>query len=316
MNPKLILCLALVLLFMSARPNVARSQTDSVIEEWEKDRVATIELQFYLGFQDYSELNNYLVPDHFSRGPESDEFSVEVDSSLLQQVIVRQTSDEKMRMVGENDYIYLRISAGPSTARTGERSYSRINALRQELLRESLPGTEMRVTVEAASKDKDFLRRLRDSLAKLPPTPDSAVKAAQQLELVKKSVIALLVGQIQKEQTSFPPPGTLIRLRCEPPVIYALTNANRIMRRDVLYALANDSVSEAAVPPLVSLLKTNDSELCVLTMSALARIHKGNEIAVPALMPFLQDGNSSIRLPALAALCAFKVHAIELLPAF
>jgi HEAT repeat protein len=316
MNPKIILCLALVLLFLSARPNVARSQTNSVIEEWEKDRVATIELQIYLDFQDYSELNNYLVPDHFSRGPEPDEFSVEVDTSVLQQGIIRQTSDGSIRMGGENDYIYLRISAGPGTARTGERSYSRINAPRQEFLRENLPGTAMTVTVEAASKDKDFLRRLHDSLAKLPPTPESAVKAAQQLELVKKSVIALLVAQIQKVQTSFHAADTLIRLQFEAPVIDALTNANRTIRRGALYALANESVSEAAVPPLVSLLKTNNSEICVLAMSALARIHKGNEIAVPALMPFLQDGNSSIRLPALAALCAFKVPAIELLPTF
>jgi HEAT repeat protein len=316
MKPKLILGLALVLLFLSAKPNVARSQTNSLIEEWEKDRVATIELQIYLGFQDYSELNNYLVPDHFSKGPEPDEFSVEVDTSVLQQGIIRQTSDGSIRMGGENDYIYLRISAGPGTARTGERSYSRINAPRQEFLRENLPGTAMTVTVEAASKDKDFLRRLHDSLAKLPITPESAAKAAQQLELVKKSVIALLVGQIQKVQTSFHAADTLIRLQFEAPVIDALTNANRTIRRGALYALANDSVSEAAVPLLVSLLKTNDSEICVLAMSALARIHKGNEIALPALMPFLQDGNSSIRLPALAALCAFKVPAIELLPTF
>jgi len=316
MKPKPLLCLALVLLFLGVRPNVARSQTNSTIEEWEKDRVTTIELQIYLDFQDYSELNNYLVPDHFSRGPEPDEFSVEVDSSLLQQVSVRQTSDGRIRMGGDNDYIYLRISAGPGTARTGERSYSRISAPRQEFLRENLPGTEMSVTVEAASKDKDFLRRLHDSLAKLPTTPESAAKAAQQLELVKKSVIALLVGQIQKVQTSFHAADTLIMLQFEAPVIDALTNANRTIRRGALYALANDSVSEAAVPPLVSLLKTNDSELCVLAMSTLARIHKGNEIAVPALMPFLQDGNSSIRQPALAALCAFKVPAKELLPAF
>ena len=66
MNPKILHCLALVLLFLSARPNVAGSQTNSVIEEWEKDRVATIELQIYLDFQDYSELSNYLVPDHFT----------------------------------------------------------------------------------------------------------------------------------------------------------------------------------------------------------------------------------------------------------
>ncbi|HEY5232827.1 MAG TPA: HEAT repeat domain-containing protein [Verrucomicrobiae bacterium] len=316
MKPKLILCLALVLMFFGVHPNLARSQTNSVIEEWEKDRVATIELQIYLDFQDYSELNNYLAPDHFSRGPEPDEFSVEVDSSVLQQGIIRQAPDGRIRMAGENDYIYLRISAGPGTARAGKEGYSRISAPTHELLRENLPGTEMSVTVEAASKDKKILRRLRDSLAKLPPKPDSAVQAVKQLELVKKSVIALLVGQIQKEATSFHAADTLIRLQFETPVIDALTNANRTIRRDALYALANESVSEAAVPPLVSLLKTNDSELCVLAMSALARIHKGNEIAVPALMPFLHDGNSSIRQTALAALCAFKVPAIELLPTF
>jgi HEAT repeat protein len=104
-------------------------------------------------------------------------------------------------------------------------------------------------------------------------------------------------------------------LQSETPVINALTNENQIIRQAALYALANPAVTEAAVGPLVSLLKTNNPD-CLSAMTALAQIRKGTNVVVPALLPLLQAKNSSVRQYALETLCAYKVPAKILLPTF
>jgi CelD/BcsL family acetyltransferase involved in cellulose biosynthesis len=93
-----------------------------------------------------------------------------VDSSMLQQVVFRTASDGKIRFGTEDDYIYLCITAKfatpppvPHLAETAKRW----QALRKEVLREVLPGTDIVITVEAASKDSEFMREVRDSLEKL-----------------------------------------------------------------------------------------------------------------------------------------------------
>ncbi len=106
----------------------------------------------------------------------------------------------------------------------------------------------------------------------------------------------------------------MIRLQAEAPLIEALTNTSRIIQRAALFALADESVSEAAVAPLVSYLQNGNPEWRDLALSALARIRKGKEVAVPVLMAMLQDSHSQIRVAAAETLNAYKVPAKTLLP--
>ncbi len=219
----------------------------------------------------------------------------------------------------ENDFIYLRISANfatpPPNAHSRASSIAHVPV--EELLRETLTGTRVLISVQAASKDDEFMRRLRASLSKLPAPPDSLEAARQQLAAVKQITVAGLAQQLQNERTSsYVSASTLIRLQVEAPVLAALTNRSRIVQRNVLYALANESVSEAAVAPLLSLLQDGDSERRVLVMSALGRIQKGKEAAVPVLLPLLQDHNFQIRKVAADTLGAYDVPAKTLLPVY
>jgi HEAT repeat protein len=222
-------------------------------------------------------------------------------------------------VAGENDFIHLRISAKFATLPPDVRSHNslQIHAPVEEVLHEILPGTGILIAVQAASKDETFMRRLRASLSKLPAPPDSVEAARQQLATVRQTTIAGLAQQLQNEKTSsYVRASTLIRLQAEAPVLAALTNRSRIVQRNALYALADESVSEAAVAPLLSLLQDGDSERRVLAMSALGRIHKGKEAVVPVLLTLLQDHNFQIQKAAADTLGAYNVPAKTLLPVY
>ncbi len=293
---------------------------DTVLAERTRDRVATIAFQLFNDLQDYYELRSYLIPDSLSLRWQEDFFSIGVDSSVLQQGIMRTNGDGTWRMAKENDYISLQIAAQfatpPPIAPRIEQSLSRIKAPREEVLHEILPGTDVLISVHAASKDEAFMRRLRASLSKLPPAPESVEVARQQLASAQSATTAMLTQQLQNEMASFQAAETLIRLKDEAPVIGALTNASRIIRRGALYAVDNESVSEAAIAPLVSVLKSDDSELRGLALTALSKIRKGKETVIPVLTAMLQDADFHTRILAAQALSAYNVPAKTLLPVF
>jgi hypothetical protein len=165
---------------------------DSDIEAWAQARVATIALQLHDDFQDYYEINGFVVPDHVQRGVIDPQIAfIGVNTAGLQQAVMRSTDDGKPRIAGKNDYVSLRIAAEfatpPPNRRPDERTASGIdNAPNEEVLHEILPGTDVLITVQAASKDAAFLPRVRASVSKLPPAPESLEAAREHLPRLKR----------------------------------------------------------------------------------------------------------------------------------
>jgi HEAT repeat protein len=164
----------------------------------------------------------------------------------------------------------------------------------------ALPGLLQRI--EAGTGQTNFMQA------------NLAVNAIRELGPVAKPAIPELSQLVRKEPSSPFAARALVILRAEAPVVAALTNDNRVIRRHAIIALAEDTVGPAAVPPLVLLLKDKDSETRSLTAWALGRIHKEDAIAVPALMTALGDNVAAVRGSAVEALCGFKPPPKLLIP--
>jgi HEAT repeat protein len=136
--------------------------------------------------------------------------------------------------------------------------------------------------------------------------PNLAVNAMRELGETARPAIPRLTELMQREQAAPFAAAALVSLRSEAPVIEALTNSNHLIRRGALTALGRDSVDEEAVAPLILLLKDRDSDTRYLAAWALGRIHKRDDIAIPALTAALADDVAWVRKNALVAIGEFK----------
>ncbi len=150
---------------------------DSTVEALVSNRIAGIELQLDKDVaKNYSELN-YLKPKYirFDVHPVN-VIDVRVDSSILSAIGSRTAPDGTWREAGEEDHIYLRITAGfitPPFSPVSDDTPKRWQSLKKEVFRETIPDTDIVITVQAASKDAEFVRQVRACLAKLSPMKEN-----------------------------------------------------------------------------------------------------------------------------------------------
>jgi hypothetical protein len=142
---------------------------DSEIEEGIKERVRTIERQISGDLTNYSEVS-HLRPEYIriTHINPTELFNTEIDTGIQGEVAVRSAPGGTTRIAKPDDYISLRISAEFGTpAMPPFDQFPHVGQSRREVWRETLPGTDIVITVQAASKDAQFMRELSDSLAKL-----------------------------------------------------------------------------------------------------------------------------------------------------
>ncbi|WP_160164609.1 sister chromatid cohesion protein PDS5 [Pedosphaera parvula] len=297
---------------------------DAEVETLIKTRIATIQVQLRRDLTNYPELNRTLRPADL-RITHSDPVTlvdIALDTRYLQQGIFRYRPDGTPRPAREEDYVTLSISAkfgtppfpkaGPQISKATAEGAPPGN--KEVMLNEVLPGTDIIISVKATSKGAEFIRQVHDSLATLPHAPESVDTALGQLESLKASEITRLKQLLQQQATAASALSGLVDLGADGPVIGALTNANPLIRRYALLALANPDVGEDAVAPLASLLKDDNSETRYLAAWALGRVHKQAAVTVPALKSGLEDKDAWVRHNAVEALGEFNESAQVSIP--
>ena len=178
----------------------------------------------------------------------------------------------------------------------------------ENVYREELPGTDIVITVEAASTDGAFAKRVRECMA----------KHSQSVE----SEIPLLIQQLETEKDSAQAASLLVRVGEYSPVIAALTNSNLTIQRNAVMALATfnyhaaDGTSiKGAVLPLIHLLKTSDAYTRYLASWALGHVHQEDKLTVAALIAAMDDEDEQAGTSAMVWLREFKSQEDVIVPA-
>ncbi len=146
---------------------------DSTIEALITNRITAIELQLGKDVAtNYSELN-YLKPEYIRLNyvHPVNVIDVTVDSSVLSSIHSRTAPDGTTRLAGSDDDVYFRITAGfttPPFVPFPDDTSKRWQSLKKEVFREFIPDTDIVISVQAASKDAEFVRQVRTALSKLP----------------------------------------------------------------------------------------------------------------------------------------------------
>jgi len=275
-------------------------------------RVTAIRNQIFLEVNGYGGFASGSIPAvSINRSDRDTVMAVTMDSSML--------ATASPRSGGQ---IYLLISAHFETPRfqlnpIASRNYpagtvgewqplghkEKINV--KEVYRESLPGTDIAITVDAASQDGVFPRLVRECLQKPP-------------ESIQPE-IARLTEQIKDETNSAHAAFMLVRVGEYAPVIAALSNTNLTIQRGAVIGLASgpfpDTVNgKAAGPLLVHLLKTNDAYTRYLAAWALGHVHEEDKATVDALIGGINDENLQVRTAAIISLGEFKSQAGIIVP--
>ena len=280
-------------------------------------RVSAIQKQICLGVAGYGELGylhptwvqiNYIDPSVIA--------NIEVDTAVLSAVFGRTTSEGETRVARRGqDEVLLRIKAQFETPSLVTNQVRNFGTLRnwsegrvEQVYREELPGTDIVITVEAASHDGVFAGLVRACLAKPPES--------------MRREIARLIRQLETEKNSAGAASLLVRVGEYSPVIAALTNRNPAIRRNAIIALGDFNHNAAAgapvksaVPPLIHLLKTGDQDTRCQVAWALGHVHQEDEATVAALIDAMDDENGQAGSAALAALGEFKTQETIIVPA-
>ena len=176
----------------------------------------------------------------------------------------------------------------------------------EEVYREELPGTDIAITVDAASMDGLFPNLVRECLRKPP-------------ESIQPE-IARLTAQLDDPQHSPRAAGSLTRVGVFRPVIALLSNTNITIMRGAITALAfhpmpsETNEIESAVIPLIHLLKSADPYTQYLAAFALGNIHLDPDITVPALIAASDNTNEQAATAALCFLREFKPQEKVIVP--
>ncbi|MDB6023901.1 MAG: domain containing protein [Verrucomicrobiales bacterium] len=280
-------------------------------------RISALQKQLCLGVRGYGELGRlhptwvnieYMEPSIVA--------DIEVDTAVFSEVFSRTTPDNSRRPAHrDQDEIFLRIKAQfqtpslPSDRTDGSRT-SRIwwKDKVEQVYREELPGTDIGITVEAASRDGVFTRRVRECLKE----PSESIKAE----------IERLMQQLKTEKDSGGATSLLVQVGEYSSVIAALTNRDLTIQRNAVIALANfnhnaaDGTSiKSAVPPLIQLLKNSDAYTRYLAAWALGHVHQEDETTVAALIVALDDEDVQTSTTAMTSLGEFKPQQKVIVPA-
>lgn len=280
-------------------------------------RVSAIQKQLCLGVTGYGELGylhptwvqiNYIDPTIVA--------DVEVDSAVSSAVFDRTTSDGETRDARRGqDEVLIRIKAQFQTPSLLTNRMQNFRAAKtwsegkvEQAYREELPGTDIAITVEAASNDGAFPKLVRECMGKSPES--------------MQSEIARLIKQLETEKTFAGAASLLVRVGEYNPVIAALTNSNPTIQQNAITALGNFNHNAAdgtfiknAVPPLIHLLKSSDSRTRYLAAWAMAHVHQEDEMTVAALIAAMDDENVQAGTAALASLGEFNSQENVIVPA-
>jgi hypothetical protein len=278
------------------------------------DRVSAIQKQIILEVKGYGGLAyGGLAAASVNRPDRENLMTIRVDSSLMQNAIP-----------GSKEQIYLQISAHYETPRlppnSEERhsypagvvgewqplgSHEKIKI--EEVYHELLPGTDVAVTVDAASQDGAFPKLVRECLQRPP-------------ESIQPE-IARLTEQLHDEQGSSRAARVLVQVGEYAPVIAALSSTNLSIQRSAIIGLAdlNPNIKSSAsvtiaVPPLIHLLKTSSSYTRYLAAWALGHVHAEDKASVDALIAAINDEDQQVRKAAIISLAEFKSQAHLIVP--
>lgn len=151
---------------------------DAELEKTLKQRIAAIESQLIKDMgRDYGEFR-YLRPNQIRINFRDPLFDARIDSSRLALPPARRGSDGKRAQLNADEHTFLRLFMNFKTLLPPEEDRlprseeipERWRALLVQVFTEDIPGTDINITVEAASKDGAFVRRVRESLSKLKPS--------------------------------------------------------------------------------------------------------------------------------------------------
>lgn len=168
---------------------------DSGLEARLKARIAVIQHALSRDFKEFGEMR-YFDPDHIRIRHQEPLIDLATGTMLSSQLFTRPMPDGTVRPAKSDDHIYVRILAQYGTPPAGPQDGPRYeNWVRfdktpiVEILRETLPSTDIVITVGAASKDGDFMRRIKECMRRLPPAPKTvddahaAADASEQAEI-------------------------------------------------------------------------------------------------------------------------------------
>ena len=175
----------------------------------------------------------------------------------------------------------------------------------EEVWREELPGTDIAISVDAASEDGIFPGLVRACLQKPP-------------ESVRPEIMRL-TAQLHDANMANSAAYQLVYVGEYAAVIEALSNTNLLIRQSAIAALGGTSLRDnakisSAVPPLVHLLSTGDPYTRYLAAWALGNVLAEPRTTVPALIAATQDGDAQVRPTAIQSLLNFQSQADSVIP--
>lgn len=176
----------------------------------------------------------------------------------------------------------------------------------EEVHREEIPGSDIAITVDAASMDGKFPELVRECLQKPPESAQAEIER--------------LTAQLDGPQHSQRAAYALARVGVYRPVIALLSSTNVTILRAAITALAFHSSPsetneiEGAVVPLIHVLKTADPYTQYLAAFALGNIHLDPDITVPALIAASDNTNEQAATTALMFLREFKPQEKVIVP--